>query len=162
MRFWVSLFAVLLVACLVFSVPWACAVGPEEASGAVADADRSLRDSFRVVSDAEAFGANVSGLMGRLNEAGAALTSAGVALVAGNYSGAVSLVGTCKALAEGVSGDAGVLKSDAVARAAGWRLTVSFSAVGAAVFVAALFLVWRWFRRTYERKLLESRPEVAA
>jgi len=151
-----------LVACLVSSVPWACAVGPEEASGAFADADRSLRDAFRVVSDAEAFGVNVSGLLGRLNEAGGALTSAGVALAAGNYSGAVSLAGTCRALAEGVSGYAGVLKSDAVARAAGWWLTVSFSAVGAALFVATLLLVWRWFRRTYEGKLLESRPEAVA
>jgi hypothetical protein len=152
----------LLVACLVFSVPWACAVGPEEASGAVADADRSLRDAFRVVSDAETFGAKVSGLMGRLNEAGVALTSAEVALSAGNYSGAVGWAGSCKALADGISGDAGVLKSDSAARAAGWWLTVSFSVVGAAVFVAALLLVWRWFRRTYEGKLLESRPEVAA
>jgi hypothetical protein len=115
-----------------------------------------------VVSDAEAAGANVSGLMGRLNEAGGALTSAGVALAVGNYSDAVSLAGTCTSLADGVSRDAGVLKSDSVARAADWMLTVSFSAVGAAVFVAVLFLVWRWFRRVYGEKLFESRPEVVA
>jgi len=162
LRCWVSLFAVVLAACTVLSVSWACASGPEEASGAVADAERSLRDAFRVVSDAEAFGANVSGLLDRLNEAGGALTSAGVALAEGNYSGAVGWAGTCRALSEDVSGDADVLKSDAVARAAGWWLTVSFSAVGAGVFVAALFLVWRWFRRTYEGKLLESRPEAVA
>ena len=162
MRFWVSVFAVLLVACLVFSVPWVCAVGPEEASGTVADADRSLRDAFRVVWDAEAAGANVSVLVSRLNEAGGALASADDALAAANYSGAVSLAGACKGLADGVSGEAAVLKSDAVVRAADWWLTVSFSVVGAAVFVAALFLVWRWFRRVYERRLLASRPEAVA
>jgi len=149
------------VACLAVNVLPVSAVGPGEADAAVADADGALRGAFVAASDAESVGANVSGLMGRLTEAGAALTGAKVALASGNYSHAVSWAGTCKALAEGVSGDAGVLKSDSVARAAGWWLAVSFGVVGAAVFVAVLFLVWRWFRRVYGGKLLESRPEVA-
>jgi hypothetical protein len=140
----------------------ASAVGPEEASGRVTDADRSLRDAFYVVSDAEAAGANVLELLVRLNEAGGALSSAEVALAVGNYSGAVNFASVCKGLADGISGEADVLKSDAVARAGDWWLTVSFSAVGAAVFTAALFLVWRWFRRVHEEKLLGSKPEVTA
>lgn len=162
MRFWASLLVILLVACLAFSVPQARAVGPEEASGAVASAERSLRDAFRAVSDAETAGANVSALIDRLNEAGGGLTSSENALVVGNYSGAVDQAGMCKASADGVSYDAAVLKSDSAAQAAGWWLTVSLSAAGAALFAAALFLVWRRFKRAYERKLSQSRPEVVA
>jgi hypothetical protein len=162
LRWWVSFFVFLFVACLLFSVPGGLAAGPEEASVAVADAQSSLQCSFRAVFDAEALGANVSGLMSRLNDAGGAFASAGVALSAGNYGEAVDRAAACKSLADGVSGDAGVLGADASVKAAGWWMTVSFSVVGAAVFVAVLFFVWRRFRRAYEEKLLESRPEVAA
>ncbi len=162
MRWWVNVLAVLAVVCLVFSVPGGLAAGPEEASVAVADARHSLEGSFRAVFDAEALGANVSGLMSRLNDAGGAFASAGVALSAGNYGEAVDRAAACKSLADGVSGDAGVLGADASVKAAGWWIPVSFGAVGAAVFVAVLFFVWRRFRRAYEEKLLESRPEVVA
>jgi len=144
------------------SVPWARAVSPEEASAAVADAEQSLHIAFRTASDAEGAGANVSALMERLNQAGDALTEAGVALAAGNYSDAVEKAGASRGLADGVSGDAGVLKSDAVSRASGWWVTVSFSVVDAAAFVVVLFLVWRGLRRGYEGKVIESRPEVVS
>jgi hypothetical protein len=160
LRCWVSLCAVFLVVFLVFGVFPVFAAGSEDAVAAVANADGALRGAFVAVSDAERAGANVSGLMGRLTEAGSALTGARVALENGDYGDAVSRAGVCTSLASGVVGDAGVLKGDAVAVASGWWLTVSLSAVGSAVFVAVLFLVWRWFRRFYEAKLLESRPEV--
>jgi hypothetical protein len=162
LRCWVSLFSVLLVALLMLSVPWALAVSPEEASAAVANAEGSLHDAFRMVADAEAMGANVSALMERLNHAGDALTGAEVALADADYSEATSKAEVCKGLADGVSGDAGILKSDAVAKASGWLVTVSFSVVGAAAFLTVLFLVWRRLRRGYEEKVFGSRPEVVS
>jgi hypothetical protein len=98
--------------------------------------------------------------MGRLNEAGDALAGARAALNMENYGDAVSRAGVCKSLVSGVVGDADVLKTDALAMASGWWITMSFSVVGSAVFVVVLFLAWRWFRRSYAAKLLESRPEV--
>ena len=162
MRWWVNVLAVSAVVCLVFSVPLGLAVGAEEASVAVADADTALRGAFRAVLDAESAGANVSGLMGRLNEAGVALTGARVALAAGNYSDAVGGAGECKGLADIVVLEAGVLKNDAAAQASLWWVTVLLSVVGSVVFVVTLFLVWRRFKRYYSDKLLGSRPEVAA
>jgi hypothetical protein len=162
LRWWVNVFAVLAVVCLVFSVPCGLAIGSEEASAAVADADPALRGAFVAVSDAESAGANVSGLMGRLNDAGVALTGAKVALAAGNYSDAVSRAGECRGLVDGVVLDAGTLKNDAAAQASLWWLTVLLSVTGSVVFVVVLFLVWRRFKRYYADRLLGCRPEVAA
>jgi hypothetical protein len=137
-------------------------VGAEEASVAVADADTALRGAFDALLGAESAGANVSGLMGRLNEAGVALTGANVALASGNYSDAVGRAGECRGLADSVVLDAGVLKNDAAAQASRWWVTVLLSVTGSVVFVVVLFLVWRRFKRYYSDRLLGCRPEVAA
>jgi hypothetical protein len=144
------------------SVPLGLAIGAEEASAAVADADIALRGAFAAALNAESAGANVSGLIDRLNEAGVALTGARVALAAGNYSDAVSRAGECRSLGDSVVLDAGALKNDAVAQASLWWVTMLLSVVGSAVFVVVLFLVWLRFKRYYADKLLGCRPEVAA
>jgi hypothetical protein len=146
----------------VFSVPSGLAIGAEEASAVVADADLALRGAFVAVLDAESAGANVSGLIGRLNEAGVALTGARVALAAGNYGDAVSRAGECRGLGASVVLDAGVLKNDAVAQASLWWVRMLLSVVGSVVFVVVLFFVWLRFKRYYADKLLGCRPEVAA
>jgi len=143
-------------------VPRGLAVGAEEASVAVTDADTALRGAFAAALNAESAGANVSGLIGRLNEAGVALTGARVALAAGNYSDAVGGAGECKGLADIVVLDAGLLKNDAAAQASRWWVTVLLGVTGSVVFVVVLFLVWRRFKRYYADKLLGCRPEVAA
>jgi len=160
LRFWVGVLVFVIVVWFVLSVPRAFAAGSGEADLAVSDADDALRGAFVHVFDAEGAGANVSGLMGRLNEAGDALASARAALEMENYSDAVSRAGVCKSLVSGVVGDADALKTDALATKSSWWITMSFSVVGSVVFVVVLFLVWRWVRRFYAAKLLESRPEV--
>ena len=162
MRWWVNVSAVLAIACLMFSVPLGLAVGAEEASAAVTDADTALRGAFAAALNAESAGTNVSGLIGRLNEAGVALTGARVALAAGNYGDAVGRAGECKGLADIVVLDAGLLKNDAAAQASRWWVTVLLGVTGSVVFVVVLFLVWRRFKRYYADKLLGCRPEVAA
>jgi hypothetical protein len=154
--------AVALLASFVLSVPKTFAVGSDEAGLAVSDADDALRGAFVHVSDAEGAGANVSGLMGGLNEAGDALAGARAALEMENYSDAVSRADLCESLVSGVVGDAGVLKADALATKSSWWITVSFSVVGSVVFVVVLFFVWGWFKRVYAEKLLKMKPEVAS
>jgi len=133
----------------------------DDAAAAVAEADSALRVTFVSVVDAERSGANVSELMGRLNDASSALTSAQAALRAGNYSEAVEYAGACKVLSDAVAGDAGVLKSKA---AEGWWPTVAYGVLGGylvgVVFLTVLLLAWHLFRKFYVRKLLDSRPKV--
>lgn len=126
------------------------------------DADAALKRAFVAISDAEAAGANVSGLLGELDVAGKNLTMAEAAYAAGNSSEAATMVGQCVALANAVAGEAANVKSQAVvdARAVQWT-AISFSIVGTFVFLIMLVLVWILFRRSYGTRLLKAKPEVA-
>lgn len=140
-----------------------CVRGASEASGSVGEADVAVRQAFNATVDAERAGANVSSLIVRLNEAGDALAMAENALRSGDSSGAVNNASLCIGIAEGVKSDAGVLKASALdeARTVFWRY-LTFSVVSIAAFVIALVLVWLWFKRGYEGKVLNMKPEVAA
>jgi len=135
--------------------------GADEASTSVADADVAVRWAFNATLDAERAGANVSGLILRLKEAGGVLAEAEMALENGNSSEASSKAVQCIGIAESVKGDADVLKASALkkAQAVFWT-SLTFSVVGIAVFVVVLMLVWRWFKRGYVRKMLSMKPEV--
>jgi hypothetical protein len=153
--------AVLAIAiCLQVSLPRVYAVSSEDATAAVASAGSALQAAFVTVSDAERAGANVSSLIARLNQAGSALTSARVALDAGNYSGAAGSAALSEGLADAVAADATVSKDDAVTQASYWWETVLLSFVGSASLLAVLFLLWQRFKRLYRDRVLGGRPEV--
>jgi hypothetical protein len=137
--------------------------GADEASSSVGEADVAVRQAFNATLDAERAGANVSGLILRLNEAGTILGEAEIALKDGNSSEAASKAVQCIGIAESVKGDADVLKASALdeARTVFWA-SLTFSVVSIAVFVVVLMLVWRWFKRGYVRRMLGMKPEVAA
>ena len=136
--------------------------GADEASSSVGEADVAVRQAFDATLDAERAGANVSGLILRLSEAGGILVEAEMALGNGNSSEAASKAGQCIGIAESVKGDADVLKTSALdeAQTVFWT-SLTFPVVGIAVFVAVLVLVWRRFKRGYVRKMLGLKPEVA-
>jgi len=136
--------------------------GADEASSSVGEADVAVRRAFNATLDAERAGANVSGLILRLNEAGEILTEAEMALGNGNSSEAAGKAGQCIGIAQSVKGDADVLKASALdgARTVFWA-SLTFSVVGIAVFVVVLALVWRWFKRGYVEKMFGMKPEVA-
>jgi hypothetical protein len=162
LRYWTKVAAVVAFTfCLLAGPPRALGVSSQQSANAIAGADQALRAAFVNVSDAERAGANVSGLIARLNVAGSEFTSAQVAFDAGNYSDAVSLAGLSRVLADGVAVDAGELKNDAVAQTSSRWMTVFLSFVGSAASVAVLFLVWRRFKRFYWNRLLKNKPEVA-
>jgi hypothetical protein len=152
--------ACLLVICLLCFVHSAFASTRQEALDQVSEADQALRTAFNSVSDAEHSGADVSLSLTNLTDAASLLSKAEGALKAGNYSDAVTDAGACKSLANGVAVDAVALKNDAVAASSSWWVTVVLSAVASVIFVGVLFLVWRWLRRGYVKKMLGSRPEV--
>jgi len=139
-----------------------CAKGADDASESVGNADAAVRLAFNATLDAERAGANVSGLIVRLNEAGEALTEAEIALGNGNSSEASSKAGQCVEIADGVKSDAEVLRASALdeAQTEFWTYLV-FSVVGVAVFVVALALVWRRFKHSHVGKVFGMRPEVA-
>ena len=137
--------------------------GADEASSSVGEADVAVRQAFDATLDAERAGANVSGLIVRLDEAGGLLAEAENAYRVGNFSEAVSKAEECSMLADGVIGEALSLQNMALADAqtAFWQ-NLTFSCVGGAAFLVVLFLVWGWFKRVYAEKLLKMKPEVAS
>jgi hypothetical protein len=162
LRISVSFLLVLVLACL-FSHGVAIIRGADEASPSVAEADVAVRRAFNATLDAERAGANVSGLIVKLDEAGGLLAEAENAYKVGNFSEAVSKAEECSMLADGVIGEALSLKTMALADAqtAFWQ-NLTFSCVGGAAFLVVLFLVWGWFKRVYAEKLLKMKPEVAS
>jgi len=134
-----------------------------EAYSRVRKADDALKKAYVAVSDAERAGANVSSLIVRLNEAGGVLAVAEMAYGNKDYDGASEKAEACVMMANGVFADASRLKSSALVDA---RLrflnTLMLSITSAVVFVAGLVLVWIWFKRSYLRRLLKMKPEVAS
>jgi len=136
--------------------------GSNEAS-LIEEAESKLHVAFEAVLEAESVGANVSGLIARLNEAGELLAEAEIADKIGSFSEAVSKAEQCSVLADGVMDEAITLKGEVLAGAqiAFWQdLTVT--AMGSAVFLVAMFFVWGWFKRAYAKKLLRMKLEVAS
>jgi hypothetical protein len=133
----------------------------DEGTFTIAGADAAVRLAFNATLNAEAAGANVSGLIVRLNEAGNLLTNAEIANSTGNLTEAESLAGQCVGIAENVTNDAKVLRSSELAKAGPiFNDTLAFSVVSIGVFVAALTLFWRRFKRNYVSKTLRMKPEV--
>jgi hypothetical protein len=135
----------------------------DEASSSVEAADAAVRQAFNATLDAERAGANVSGLIVRLNEAGYGLGEAENALREGNASAAAGNASLCIAIADSVGSDADALRASALAeaRTVFW-MSLAFSVVSIAVFAVALVLVWGWFRRKYAAKVLGLKPEGAS
>jgi len=155
------LLLVLMVAGLL-SYGSSCAKGADDASGSVGNADAAVRQAFNAALGAERAGANVSGLIVRLNEAGSVLVEAEIALGDGNSSEAASKAAQCVGIAESVRSDADALKTSALdgAQTVFW-MYLTFSVVGIAVFVSVLAVVWRRFKRGHVVKTLSMKPEVA-
>jgi hypothetical protein len=137
--------------------------GADEASSSVAGADVAVRQAFNATVDAERSGANVSGLIFRLNEAGSILVEAEIALEDGNSSEATSKADQSTVIAQSVRSDADVLKASVLQEAnVVFVSSLLFSVVGIAAFAVALMIVWSWFKRGYVRKVLGMKPEVAS
>jgi hypothetical protein len=156
------LFAVFLSVALVSHVSrGAAAVGDETAAqAALNEADLRLQEAFAAVLVAEDAGGNVTVLVGRLTEAGSVLAGAEAAFAAGNFSGALGLAGVCRDSAQSVEDDAGVLRGEALVAAGSWWVLVGVSVLAGAGFVVVLFVVWRFFRRFYLKRLMGLRPEL--
>lgn len=151
--------SVLATCLLMISLPRVSGVSSQDVATAITTAEKALQAAFVNVSDTERAGVNVSSLLSRLDEVGAALTMAETEANSGNYSEAMSQAAAGEALAEGVSREAIALKNGAGDSFSILIIFLSSFAV-AGVFLVILALTWLLFKRYYFRKLSESRPGV--
>lgn len=126
-------------------------VSGEDASSAVLAAEGKVVACYGAVADAQKAGADVSGLLGVLNEAGWFLSRAKLAYGEGDFDSAVAYADNCSSRLDGFVEQAEGLRLDAE-RAGFWDFMVNFvgSAVGAVCVVVGGFAVWVFLKRREE------------
>lgn len=130
-------------------------------SSSITLAENQMKRAFNATLSAEQAGANVSGLISKLNEAGVLLAEAEMAQRNGDLGQAVAKANSSLSLTQEVLGDCLVLREEALARAneTFWT-TLAYSSGAIVAFVVLYAIAWRWFKRFYMRRVSESRPEV--
>jgi CHASE3 domain sensor protein len=124
-------------------------------------ANNAVEQAFNAVLDAETAGANVTALMAPLNDAAGVLAQAENSYRIGNSNAAAAQADSVIPIANEVTTLAQDAKQTALVSSKNVFLyTIAFTAIGIFVFVLALFLVWRWFKRSYINNLYKAKPEV--
>lgn len=154
----VSVFLLLLVP---VSVPWVSATNGDAVPLEVAEAEEALVSAYNVVLEAEASGANVSGLLDELNVGAEYLAEAYVWVSLGNSENTNHFAGLCHDIAEDVQSNAVELRDEAKDSWMSEYVVVMLgSVVGVILVVVLCFVGWRVFKRHYRKKVLGLRPEV--
>ena len=124
-------------------------------------ANNVVEQAFNAVLGAEKAGANVTGLLAQLNDAAGILAQAENSYRTGDSNTAAAQADSVLPIAQEVTTAAQDAKQTALVSSqnAFWS-TIAFTVIGAFVFVLALFLVWRWFKRSYIKSLSDAKPEV--
>jgi hypothetical protein len=121
-----------------------------DATSAVAQADQRVSACYLAVADAQKAGANVSGLLVTLNDAGVLLSEAHLALINGSFVSANALAGECVTKLDGFDNIANGLRDSASrVRLMDFWVNVVGSAVGAVAVVVGGFLVWLFLKKRY-------------
>jgi hypothetical protein len=125
-------------------------VSKNEAASSLTDARGAVDSAFQAVLQAEKSGANVSVLLGRLNEAGWNLTLAHYAYEQGDFDKAVALSNSSKNVGVEVQSAAVELKASTFSENVQhlW-VTMIGSLLGVCVVSLGGFSVWHFLRRRY-------------
>lgn len=131
------------------------------ALSAVEGAEETVIAAYEAVLEAETVGADVSGLLDRLDAAGVYLALARMCSRTGNMEGVAGNASLSVEALDGLVEEAWSLRNKAVIEA-GERfwMAISGSVVGMATVVCGGWLGWRWFKKRYSQRSLEMKPEV--
>jgi len=120
-----------------------------------------INNALITVLEAEKAGADVTELLISLNSAGKHLANAQNAYRSGNSEKVIENADQARIIAEQVSREAAKLKESSTAtQQTNSILTTAFTTIGITVFLVVLFLVWRKFKRSYIKNLLQMKPKV--
>jgi len=150
LKFSFALMLLLIASSRFFAPVTFAGVGEVETASALADAEGALVSAYQAVLKAEEAGANVSGLLARLNEAGGFLAQARMAYRLGYFDEAASFADSSRNIGGEVQDAALELKDAAVSE--GWQstmLTMVASVVGVAVIAIGSLWTWHFLKRRY-------------
>ena len=156
-------FSIFLFLLLSVSIKWVGAVDENVVALDIAEAEEILGSAYGAVLEAEEAGANVSGLLVRLNLGGEYLAEAYVCYRLGDSENASRFVGLCYEVVEDLGREAVGLRNEAErVRDADFVIMTSGSVVGVVVVLILGLVIWRVFKQGYRKRLLELRPEVVS
>ncbi len=120
-----------------------------------------MQDAFVAVLEAEQAGANITGLIDKLNSYVDHLAQAEISFRTGDVSGAIDKVAdvlksASEVKTEAVNARSRALNSGEVA----FRLSFVFSFAGAFFYVFLLYVFWKLYEAYYARRLSSSKPKV--
>lgn len=134
----------------------------DQAATQLLQANTALSQAYTSVSNAESAGANVTVLIDKLNQAANLLAQAENAYRIGDNNTAINDANAVLPITQQVALDAKAAKQSALTLAQSkLRTTIAITIIAGAMFLLALFLVWRWLKRSYIGHLHEAKPEVS-
>ena len=133
----------------------------DQQSSKLQAADTAVNQAFNAVFDAEKSGANVTNLLVQINTAQGILAQAENSYRNGDSNTVSTQADSVLAIAQQITNQAQDAKQNAIVSSQNdfWS-TIGLTAIGIFVFVLALFLVWRRFKRNYIESLSKAKPEV--
>jgi hypothetical protein len=130
---------------------------------ALTGAEGVVVSAYQAVLRAEEAGANVSGLLVRLNEAGGFLARSRIAYDLGDFEEAAGLANSSRNIGVEAENAAVELKDSAFFERMQrmWFMMIG-SIFGVVLVSLGSFWVWRVFKRRYYRRVLGMKPEVSS
>jgi hypothetical protein len=130
----------------------AFALTEADARSAIVAAENRIADCYRAAADAEKAGANITGLLSTLNEAGELLAKANLAYTMGDFVSAHDSAVQSQAKLDGFVPEADALRESAMkAGYSDFMVNVLGSIVGTVVVICGGFFVWVLLKRRYEK-----------
>jgi hypothetical protein len=146
--------AVLLLAVFVFGRPfWVFASSEVDAQSAIVAAENRIFECYGALLGADEAGANMTGLLVKLNEAGALLSKADLAYTEGNFDSAVDFAVQSSNILDGFVEEASLLKEAAAQQHyLDFMVNVVGSGVGAVCVLVGGFALWTFLKRREKAK----------
>jgi hypothetical protein len=138
------------------------ATGNQEVSAStISEAEQLMAQAYEAVLDAERVGADVSGLLVRLNDAAAMLSQARMAFEVGDFEEAIRFAESRREIEYEVVDEARWLETEAINAQVqkSWRFLVT-SALGISTVLVASILGYQYFKRRYYKRLSKMKPRV--
>jgi len=135
----------------------------DAAALAIARAEDNVSSAYQAVRDAEGAGANISGLLTKLNEAGKLLAKANISCRAGNFENATLFADASTEIANSIKIEAYRTRDLALYQELlrfQYTLTASILSIVAILFIS--FTTWRFFKRYYCKRILKLKPEMSS
>jgi hypothetical protein len=145
----ITLFVILLLSVTVVASPVCADQGA--ASAAISSAKNTIATCYSAAKEAEAAGANITALVGTLNEAGSLLSQAELAHAANDFDTALNLATQSQNRLNNFVGEANALKETAAQQQnQDFLINVVGSTIGTFAVIIAGFAVWRFLKKRYE------------